>query len=309
MRHVGMHKPNQAYIVLNAISKPLVKEAPMIKLVLSDIDGTLLPFGAPRVSARTMAAIEELRDADIEFGLATGRNIREIRGFFAGETSAYRTGILANGMRVRVNGRDSMYSMLDNSALQRLTDHLAQVPGVFLCLFEKDDTGTVAPKVVGCTSDEHEAFEANVIPLGAELIARVPDRDIPSASIGSLAGQAVLDEVKASAREIASCFDYLQPIENWCDVLPAGMNKGSGVEVLARELGISLDEILFFGDAENDLPIFGTLENTCATANATAAAKAAARWHVGSCEEDGVAAALEELARATRENKTPAFMS
>ena len=58
-----MRKPNQAYIVLNAISKPLAKEVPMIKLVLSDIDGTLLPFGTPRVSARTISAIEELRDA------------------------------------------------------------------------------------------------------------------------------------------------------------------------------------------------------------------------------------------------------
>ena len=280
----------------------------MIKIVLSDVDGTLIPFGRGYASARTLAAIDELRAAGIEFGLATGRNVYELTKFFDGSTSAFRTGILANGMRVRVGGEDRMYSMLSREGLLQLTDYLAGVPGVFLFVYANDDSGAVRPKVLACTPDELEKFNTTVFPTNGDWAEEMPDYDIVSACIASLAGQDVLDEVKARAAELVRCFDYLQPISCWCDVLPKGMNKGSSVGRFAREMGVSPDEILFFGDAENDLPIFGTLENTCAMANATPAAAAAARWHVGACEDDGVAEALEELARAARAGETPAFM-
>jgi hydroxymethylpyrimidine pyrophosphatase-like HAD family hydrolase len=48
--------------------------------------------------------------------------------------------------------------------------------------------------------------------------------------------------------------------------------------------------------------------NSVAVANATPEAAAAARYHIGRCDEDGVAKALEELACATREGRTPRFM-
>ena len=49
-------------------------------------------------------------------------------------------------------------------------------------------------------------------------------------------------------------------------------------------------------------------EASVAVANATPAAAAAARYHIGRCDEDSVAAALEEIACATREGRTPRFM-
>ena len=78
--------------------------------------------------------------------------------------------------------------------------------------------------------------------------------------------------------------------------------------MLLDAMGISQDEVVFFGDAENDLALMGALRNSVAVANATPAAAAAARYHIGRCDEDSVAAALEEIACATREGRTPRFM-
>ena len=59
---------------------------------------------------------------------------------------------------------------------------------------------------------------------------------------------------------------------------------------------MGLDEVVVFGDADNDLPMFAAVENPVAVAGATPEAAEAARWHIGACEDDAVAAAIEALA-------------
>ena len=71
-------------------------------------------------------------------------------------------------------------------------------------------------------------------------------------------------------------------------------------EVLEQRLGITQDELCVFGDAPNDLAMFAHATHSCAVANATPEAQAAARWHVGASADDGVAIALEQIAEAAR---------
>lgn len=74
------------------------------------------------------------------------------------------------------------------------------------------------------------------------------------------------------------------------------------------------DEICVFGDAENDLAMFEQVTHSCAVANASPEVAAAARWHIGAANEEGVAIALEQIAEAARESRRqgaevlPAFM-
>ena len=64
---------------------------PQIKLVLSDMDGTLLPFGAHEVSARTMAGIAALREAGIAFGPSSGRERSDLIRYFHGDELSVAT--------------------------------------------------------------------------------------------------------------------------------------------------------------------------------------------------------------------------
>ena len=72
----------------------------MIKLVLSDMDNTLVPFGQPCVSARTIEAIHAVLDAGVLFGPDTGRDYVELMRFFQGDERGFMTGIFSNGKRV-----------------------------------------------------------------------------------------------------------------------------------------------------------------------------------------------------------------
>ena len=92
------------------------------------------------------------------------------------------------------------------------------------------------------------------------------------------------------------------------DVSPHGWSKGSAVGVLARELGITLDEVATFGDSENDLSMIVAVPNSVAVANADEQIKAAARWEIGASADDAVADALFDIAVAASTGEMPSFM-
>lgn len=72
----------------------------MIKLILADMDGTLLPFGSRVVSERTHSAILSALDAGIAFGPASGRDYADLADAFDGDARCFSTGIMANGKKV-----------------------------------------------------------------------------------------------------------------------------------------------------------------------------------------------------------------
>ena len=54
----------------------------MIRLVLSDLDNTLVPYGQPHVSERAIAAVHALAEKGVRFAPASGRGIGDLRHYF-----------------------------------------------------------------------------------------------------------------------------------------------------------------------------------------------------------------------------------
>ena len=105
-------------------------------------------------------------------------------------------------------------------------------------------------------------------------------------------------------------FDFVFPMLHgpFIDILPAGWSKGRAVEVLAERLGLSRDEIMAFGDSENDIAMFEAVAYPVAVSNASADASAAACCHIGSAEDDAVADALFAVAEAAVTGDLPDFL-
>ena len=57
------------------------------------------------------------------------------------------------------------------------------------------------------------------------------------------------------------------------DVNVAGWDKGDGVRLIARELGIPIDQVAVFGDSENDLAMIESVPSSVAVANASEAVR------------------------------------
>lgn len=72
-----------------------------------------------------------------------------------------------------------------------------------------------------------------------------------------------------------------------------GVDKGAVLALLCEKLGITPDEVMAFGDGDNDLEMLSWAGCSFAMANASQSAKAAAKYHAGANYEGGVGQAIE----------------
>ncbi len=81
----------------------------------------------------------------------------------------------------------------------------------------------------------------------------------------------------------------------YLEIIPRSIHKGQGIRNICRVLGIRSSEVMAFGDAENDIPMLQEAGIGVAMGNAADVVKAAADYVTRSNNEDGIAAALENL--------------
>lgn len=81
----------------------------------------------------------------------------------------------------------------------------------------------------------------------------------------------------------------------YCEVNPHDVHKASAVERVARHFGLTLAEVIAFGDGENDLTMVREAGTGVAMGNAVDAVKAVAKLVTKSNDEEGIAIALQEL--------------
>jgi hydroxymethylpyrimidine pyrophosphatase-like HAD family hydrolase len=75
--------------------------------------------------------------------------------------------------------------------------------------------------------------------------------------------------------------------------VPLGISKATGVDEIARPLGITDDEVVAFGDMPNDVPMLLRAGHGVAMGNAHPEVLAAADEVTAPNTEDGVARVLE----------------
>ena len=283
----------------------------MIKLVLSDMDNTLIPFGQERVSQRTIDAIHACQEQGVDFGPTTGRDRSELAGFFGTDRSCYNTAVAVNGQKVYYLRSLVFEKNLDDVPLRQAAELVARRPGCAFVTYRSDGLGDW----VGISREEMGSMFDRAFMSGGMRHETLPIYPVAKAGVICIAGDEALAALQAELQSSFPMFEFLNTVINWMDVSIHGWSKVEGVKQLIKTLKLSLDEVCVFGDADNDLSMLEYIPNSCAVANANESAARAARWHVGASADDGVAIALEQIAEAARlcnergtEDILPAFM-
>lgn len=261
------------------------------RLILSDMDSTILPKGAKTVSPRTHEAFGKALAAGIPIGPSSGRARSWVPPMFAGDEMCVATAVATNGLEVYLEGTCIHHEYFSHEALLNLLDVLGRHPGCGLLCFQ--DTKTYI--VRGTREDLAQSFSAYA--ETAEMRDTLPEGAITKVNVFQCGitrpeTQELVDALNAEAEGLD--FDLAFP--GYLNAMPAGWNKGRGIQVLCEALGCTTDEVVVFGDADNDLAMFDVVENSVAVSNATSNAAAAAKWHIGACADDAVAEAIEKLA-------------
>ncbi|MCL2600552.1 MAG: HAD-IIB family hydrolase [Treponema sp.] len=79
------------------------------------------------------------------------------------------------------------------------------------------------------------------------------------------------------------------------EVMTAGVSKGRGLKTVMELRGLNPQDVMAFGDEENDLPMFAAARFSAAPANATEKVREAADFVFGPNTQEGLAAFLEGL--------------
>ncbi|HYV73802.1 MAG TPA: Cof-type HAD-IIB family hydrolase [Candidatus Binatia bacterium] len=265
-----------------------------IKLVIADVDGTLVTSGK-ELTQRSIDAVKKLREAGIKFVITSGRPPRgskmlieplqltePIGGFNGGV-------IVTPGLQtlgVRLIAADTARLVLQFLVKHRLT--------VFLYTdidwFVRD---AKAPHVA------REQYTVQFAPTVVNDFEPFIDKTV------KLVG--VTDEVELAKR----CEKELQEMAGdrvsaalsqpyYLDITNPEANKGHVAELACKHYGIQPENIVTIGDMPNDVLMFEKSGTSIAMGQASADVKKAATYVTASNDDEGFAKAIEQFVLGAR---------
>jgi Cof subfamily protein (haloacid dehalogenase superfamily) len=261
----------------------------MIRLLLSDVDGTLVRSDKS-LSPRSVDAVHALHDAGVHFAVTSGRPPR---------------------------GMEMLVEPLSLAApLAGFNGGLVVEPDLDVL-----EERTVPDDAVGATITLLESFELSVwIYRGADWLVRdsdgphvahesatvqfeptvVDDFDGIDGGVAKIVG--VSDDHEAVAAAAGAAHDELgdrvsasRSQSYYLDVTHPHANKGGVVRFLAQRYELSTDEIATIGDMPNDVLMFAHSGLSIAMGNADREVQRAARRVTTTNDEDGFANAVERF--------------
>ena len=262
-----------------------------IRLIASDIDGTLLPRGG-RISDVTRRAVARCWARGIPFILATGRWAGAIGGILRDLGLEGRPCIIANGGAVLDgDGRCLRESCMDETDARRVAEILLEYPVMVnsyvrngLYRLNTDVMAERLKKYVGegdprIVNDDPDAFGTAGMRNVYKLEALCDD-------------PAILAELSARVRRLGVTVSSASPRN--VEIMAPGCGKGAALRWLAGYLGVPRETVMAFGDYYNDRELLAAAGWPVAMSNAVEELKAEARSIAPADVEDGVARVLLE---------------
>lgn len=263
----------------------------MIKLIATDVDGTLVKESSREVPDEIIEAIKKLTDQGIYFTIASGRQYGSIRKMFAPAQRSLLF-IAENGAHIIKDGKTYGLTKMKREFVEGIMTDLRKI--------YKDGCHVVASTSNGCfleSKDESfiklisESYRNDVM-LTDDILKE--DTDFVKLAVYR----------KGSIREIGESFlipKWKEKVmtcmagEEWVDFMDFSVDKGNALRTLQAGLGISPQETMVFGDNENDIGLMHAAEHSYAVENAMDVVKQAANHICPSYDKMGVYQVLQTL--------------
>ncbi len=254
------------------------------RLAAIDLDGTLLRSDGT-LSGRTRVA---LAATPLEVVIVSARGPRGV-GEVVDAADLAGTAIASNGAAIvdlatrRVIRERAIESEV---AAALVADIRERLPGVLFGI-ERD-----------AFAHEHGFAAWNWTPPPDTRVADALELlEDPPRKLVVLHAEQALDAVADAVREVVGDRAAVYISGEWVvEISAAGVNKATALAELCAERGVDADEVIAFGDHQNDVPMLAWAGHGVAVGNAHPDAIAVADEISLSCDEDGVARVLEQLA-------------
>jgi Cof subfamily protein (haloacid dehalogenase superfamily) len=270
-------------------SKVSSAEGEAIKLVVSDVDGTLVDKDK-KLTQPTIDAVKRLEAAGLGFTIISARprsgmmpiaNALEVdvpMGAFNGGTIFTRDGGVIAAHRIDRAVVEGIFALAEGLAVDRW-------------VFAEDRWYASSNSGVHV---EHERIASNQSPFVTADFATFYDRADKVTFVSDdpdlLAG--LRRKAIAKFGKVAT---IVQSQTYYLDVTAVQANKGDGIAALAQALGVPLGATVAIGDQANDVAMFDRAALSIVMGQAPQAVKAKADRVTATNDEDGVAKAIDEI--------------
>lgn len=268
------------------------------RLIATDLDGTAIRNDHMTMTEHTKEVFMRAANAGIYVVPVTGRSL-----------GVLPMGILPSYSYIVTSNGASVYDAKEQKTI--ITHHLTK--------FEAE----AAWGILADTSDLVEIFVKDKMAINRRAFEKIRELDLPAHHLDYYAGldPMILDsyedfikndgtgiekfyipvngsaKTEAVRRELTKTglFDVSTSGANNVELNKRGVNKGASLRELCKMLGISLADVVAFGDEGNDITMLENVGWGVAVANAKPEVLEIAEYSTLSNEEDGVAVFLEEM--------------
>lgn len=288
-----------------------------VKWIVTDMDGTLLN-SRDRIDERTKECLLACQEKGIRLILASGRSyvrlmpyVQELRMEEHDGCLIELNGLAFNSLKTK---RRQVFSQLYRNDIERLFSFLQEL-GPELQGYEDDTVYYWIPDrqipykiaerekrgypgdhpLMGSAwswiiSDDFSHNYPNLIPIGS--MEELPE---------SVNKMNCLDDPERIERiyrlleeEFHGKYEFVRTCTRLIEIAPAGITKGKTLRRLMDRERIRAEEVMVFGDGENDVDMFRQAAYSIAMGNAADYVKKYASGVTGTNDENGIAAALEK---------------
>ena len=260
-----------------------------IKLVVSDVDGTLLTHDKVLTDG-AKEAVGRLHAAGIGFTVVSSRPTIGMGFLIEPLSITLPIGAFNGSSIVDAELRPIEQHLIEPAAAQRSLDVLRAF-GVDIWLFSNERWYTRNP------DGEYVPHEKRAIKADPTIVDDFAPH-LPEACkiVGASSDPALLQRCEAAMREaVGTDATAVRSQTYYLDVTPPGHDKGTFVDAMIKRLGISAAEVATIGDMENDLPMFARSGFSFAMGNAADDIKRHATHVTDSNERDGFARAVKTM--------------
>lgn len=268
-----------------------------IKIIATDLDGTLMSPDHITVTERTKSALLKAHEKGIKIAVATGRTL----GFIIPVTNQ----IPFVDYAVFSNGA-SVYNMRKKEII--IKNHIST------------ETTALLLKRLGATNVYYNVYTDGKVYTQKDKQQYYTNCDLPEEFLKLFAASTTVcenlcEELNGKSTEIIAVYstdealrksiaDYFTSLgllvtaslKDEIEVTAPSANKGTALSEICSALGIDRQEAMAFGDAMNDMPMIEFAGYSFAMGNACDELKKKAAYTTLSNAEDGLAAAVEKYA-------------
>ena len=258
-----------------------------IKILVFDIDGTLVPRGSTEIEPSAKEAINLCRAKGIKVLVATGRCYYFVQDDVIEHFNSDYYVTINGQCLINKDKEITKKYTIKEEYMKKLTDLCVKHD---VAIGYKFDTAIVTyhdyynyvqtyvngveyPEILFDGSDTKDYHLKHGLPMGAFLIADEDKLDLVQNGLPEL------DWVRAYARAR--------------ETFSKGINKSSTIEHVLEDLGLTWENVMSFGDADNDMEMIAKAKIGIAMGNGSDKVKANADYVTTDCDDNGVYNALK----------------